>query len=252
MLSAADIRNVKFGKSMNGYKQDEVEILLDKVEADYVEFEKIIRDFQAKIETLNKEISEFKSAQDSIQNVLLSAQRLADRIVGEAKEKSDEIIKNAESNIAVITAREKELSSTFELKAQERKSMLEKELAQMVENAEAKAKAITAVAEETVNNQQILFDKLKIEIAGFKSTVTAKYKEHLEILSTIPDTVPSDPIRLAEVLSASIDKDPEILNMFKKVDISSTADTSEVLEEQGISTGFKVEDAISDLDETEE
>ncbi|MBR4123876.1 MAG: DivIVA domain-containing protein, partial [Clostridia bacterium] len=25
MLSAADIRNVKFGKSMNGYKQDEVE-----------------------------------------------------------------------------------------------------------------------------------------------------------------------------------------------------------------------------------
>ncbi|MBR4973253.1 MAG: DivIVA domain-containing protein [Clostridia bacterium] len=252
MLSAADIRNVKFGKSMNGYKQDEVEILLDKVEADYVEFEKIIRDFQAKIETLNKEISEFKTAQDSIQNVLLSAQRLADRIVGEAKEKSDEIIKNAESNIAVITAREKELSSTFELKAQERKSMLEKELAQMVENAEAKAKAITAVAEETVNNQQILFDKLKIEIAGFKSTVTAKYKEHLEILSTIPDTVPSDPIRLAEVLSASIDKDPEILNMFKKVDISSTADTSEVLEEQGISTGFKVEDAISDLDETEE
>ncbi len=253
MLNAAEIRNVKFGRSMNGYKQDEVDILLDKVESDYEEFDKITKDFQIKIDSLNKEISDFKAAQDSIQNVLLSAQRLADRIVGEAKEKSDEIIKNAESNIAVITAREKELSSTFELKAQERKSLLEKELAQMVEKAEAKAKAITAVAEERVNKQQILFDKLKLEIADFKSTVTAKYKEHLEILNTIPDTVPSDPKRIAEVLSATIDKEPDILNIIKKDVSSKDINIPEEMEDApSSSTGFKVEDAILDLNDIEE
>lgn len=251
MLNAAEIRNVKFGRSMNGYKQDEVDILLDKVESDYEQFDKIINDFETKVDELNKEISDFKSAQDSIQNVLLSAQRLADRIVSEAKEKSDEIIKNAESNIAVITAREKELASTFELKAQERKTLLEKELAQMVEKAEAKAKAITAIAEETVNKQQILFDKLKIEIASFKSSVTAKYKEHLEILNTIPDTVPSDPTRLAEVISATIDKEPDIFDILKK-DIASNNAEKEMTDTQSNSTGFKVEDAISDLNDTEE
>ena len=33
MLSASDIKNVKFSKSMSGYKQEEVDIFLDKVEA---------------------------------------------------------------------------------------------------------------------------------------------------------------------------------------------------------------------------
>ena len=37
MLSAAEIRNVKFAKSMSGYKQEEVDILLTAVLARYGE-----------------------------------------------------------------------------------------------------------------------------------------------------------------------------------------------------------------------
>lgn len=242
MLSAAEIKNVKFAKSMGGYKQEEVDILLDKVEADYEQFDRMIKDFQVKIDELNKEINDYKSAQESIQNVLLSAQKLADRIVNEAKEKSEEIIKNAESNISVITAREKELSTTFELKAQERKSALEKELAIMVENAEAKAKAINTAAEDSVKRQQILFDKLKMEIAAFKSDVSAKYKEHLEILSTIPDTVPSEPTRLAEIISTAVDKEPDILSFLKPTPDIVTVANSIVEDTPSKSEGFKVED----------
>ncbi len=210
MLSAAEIKNVKFSKSMTGYKQDEVDVFLDKVEADYIQFDRTIRDFQAKIEDLNNEINSYKEAQNSIQNVLLSAQRLADKIVGEAKEKSEEIINNAEANISVITAREKELATTFELKAQDRKNALESELAEMVKNAEDKASAITKAAEDAVYRQQLLFDKLKLEISAFKTLVSTKYKEHLEILSTIPDTVPSDPTYLAKVLSTDLEKEPDV------------------------------------------
>mgnify|MGYP002512989140 CR=1 FL=1 len=35
MLSATEIKNVKFARAMSGYKQEEVDILLDKIEADY-------------------------------------------------------------------------------------------------------------------------------------------------------------------------------------------------------------------------
>ena len=126
MLSATEIRNIKFSSSVGGYKRDEVDVFLDKIEADYAQYERAIRDYQVRLEEMSKELFDLKEAQASIQNVLLSAQRLADRIVGEAKEKSDEIIKNAEANISVITAHEKELSTTFELKAQERKAALEK------------------------------------------------------------------------------------------------------------------------------
>lgn len=246
MLSAAEIRNIKFAKSMSGYRQDEVDIFLDKVEADYEHFDRIVKDFQEKIDSLNKEINDYKAAQDSIQNVLLSAQRLADRIVGEAKEKSEEIIKNAESNISVITAREKELSTTFELKAQERKSTLEKELAVMVENAEAKAKAITTAAEDSVKRQQILFDKLKMEIAAFKSDISAKYKEHLEILGTIPDTVPSEPTRIAEVVSTAVDKEPDIMSFLKATPVTDADDSINLEDAPSKSKGFNVEDFEED------
>lgn len=208
MLSATEIRNAKFGKSMNGYKQEDVDILLDRVEADYVQYERIIKDFQDKTEGLNKEIEELKNAQNSIQNVLLSAQRLADQIVNEAKVKSEEIINNAEASISIITAREKELSTTFERKAQERKATLEKELTEMIKAAELKAESIKKASEDSVERQQLLFEKIRMEVAAFKAGVTAKYKEHLEILGTIPDSVPMDPKQMAQAVAVQIDKVP--------------------------------------------
>ena len=209
MLSAAEIRNVKFTKSMSGYKQEEVDVLLDKIEADYAQFDRAIKEYRAKIESLDKEIESLKSSQNSIQNVLLSAQKLADQIVDEAKQKSEQIVKNAETNIEVITAREKELANAFELKAQERKANLEKELADMVKTAQIKADSMKAAAEDSVARQQLLYDKLKMEMSAFKAAVSAKYKEHLEMLKALPDTAPMDPKRIAEAVSAAVDKAPK-------------------------------------------
>lgn len=209
MLSAAEIRNVKFTKSMSGYKQEEVDVLLDKIEADYAQFDRAIKEYRAKIESMNKEMESLKSSQNSIQNVLLSAQKLADQIVDEAKQKSEQIVKNAETNIEVITAREKELATAFELKAQERKATLEKELSDMVKKAQIKADSMKAAAEDSVARQQLLYDKLKMEMSAFKAAVSAKYKEHLEMLKALPDTAPMDPKRIAEAVSAAVDKAPK-------------------------------------------
>ncbi|MGN0451650.1 MAG: DivIVA domain-containing protein, partial [Acutalibacteraceae bacterium] len=164
MLSAAEIRNVKFSKSMSGYKQEEVDVLLDRIEADYAQFDRAVKEYRAKIEAMNKEIESLKSSQNSIQNVLVSAQKLADQIVDEAKQKSEQIVKNAETNLEVITAREKELATAFELKAQERKAKLEKELEDMVKTARIKADSMKAAAEDSVARQQLLYDKLKMEM----------------------------------------------------------------------------------------
>ncbi len=205
MLTVAEIRDVKFSRSVGGYKPDDVDILLDKIEADYEAYDRLIKDYELKIGTLTSEIEGFKSSQSSIQNVLVSAQGLADKIVEEAKQKSEEIIKQAEMNIVNITAKEKELSTAFELKAKEQKDALEKELKAMVDTAQKKADAITLAAEDRVKHQQKLFDRLKLEIATFKSNISVKYKEHLELLSKLPDTVPGDPQYIAELVSTSFE-----------------------------------------------
>lgn len=247
MLSVAEIREVKFSRAVGGYKAEDVDVFLDKIEADYTAFERMIKEYELKVETLNSEIEGFKNSQSSIQSVLVSAQGLADQIVKEAKEKSEEIIKQAEINIENITAREKELSTTFELKAREQKGVLEKELTAMVDNAKQKADAITAAAEERVAHQQMLFDRLKLEISAFKTGISAKYKEHIEILSKLPDSVPADPKYISEVLSASFDKVTETPKAEEEkaeepevVDISSSETVKEDV------TGFVVEDIATE------
>ena len=221
MLSAAEIRNVKFSKSMGGYKQEEVDVLLDRIESDYAQFDRAVKEYRAKIEAMDKEIESLKSSQNSIQNVLVSAQKLADRIVDEAKQKSEQIVKNAETNLEVITAREKELATAFELKAQERKAKLEKELADMVKTAQIKADSMKAAAEDSVARQQLLYDKLKMEMSAFKAAVSAKYKEHLEMLKALPDVAPMDPKRIAEVVSAAVDKAPNPESFIKTADLTA-------------------------------
>lgn len=242
MFTASDIKNVTFSKAMGGFKPEEVDIFLDKVEADYIQFERIIKDYQNQIEELKGQIASFENSQNSIQNVLLSAQKLADQIVDEAKEKSDEIIRNAESNITLITAQEKEIATAFEIKAKERKETLEKELEKMVADAKLKADSITAAAEDSVQRQQVLFDKLRLEIAAFKSAVTSKYKEHLSILQEIPETVPMDPKKMAEVITAKIDEAPNAESF-----ISAKTEIKE--ETKDVSSGFSVEQADENIEE---
>ena len=210
MFTAEEIKNVSFSKSMSGYKPEEVEIFLDKVEADYQNFEKIVNDYKAEVQRLQNEIDSAEHSKNSIQSVLLNAQKLAEQIVADAKAQGDEMVATAEAQVAATNAQAREDMATFELKAAERKANLENELEQMVKAAQLKADSITAAANDSVQRQQVLFDKLKLEVAAFKSAVTSKYKEHLSILQEIPDAVQMDPERMAQVITARLNEVPAV------------------------------------------
>ena len=198
MLNVTDIKNIKFSNAMNGYKKEEVEILLDKIEVDFSRYERVIAERDTKIKELENEVQALKSSQDSIQTVLLSAQRLADQIVEDAKQKSEQIVKDAEQSISMISEREKQLTFAFEQKASERKTAFENEMEQAIKEAAERKDAIEKATEESVEKQQQLFNKLREEVALFKAELTEKYKEHLELLSHIPDAVPIDPAKAAK------------------------------------------------------
>ena len=83
-----------------------------------------------------------------------------------------------------------------------------------------------------------IFDKLKIEITAFKSSVNAKYKEHLEALNSIPDAVPMDPERMAAVVLTEFDKAPEASSFVKE---EKPVVSEPVVEEVQEIEGFKIE-----------
>lgn len=262
MLSANEIRNVRFSTAMGGYKKEEVDILLDKVEADYELFERTLREMNNKINELKGQLEDSQNATGSIQNVLVSAQKFADQIVEEAKQKSAEIIASAEASIEKITAQEKELTSAFDKKAGERKDALQSDIEKIIANAESRQAAVETATQDCIDRQQQLFNKMKIEIANFKSEVTAKYKEHLELLSSLPDTIPSSPAEIAAAVSAEFDGVPSIedyvANPQPVEDAQEIAEPTieepaeEKTESQPVSTGFVINADEFDIDDTDD
>lgn len=253
MLSANEIRNVRFSTAMGGYKKEEVDILLDKVESDYEQFERTLREMNSRINELKGELEDCKNSQGNIQNVLISAQKFADQIVEEAKSKSAEIIASAQASIEKITAQEKELTSAFDKKAGERKSALESDIEKIIANAEQKQTAVESATQDCIDRQQLLFDKMKIEIAAFKAEITNKYKEHLELLASLPDAVPSDPSEIAAAVSLSFDTVPSVEEYVKNPQPIATAETeaeeTEIAETEEVTEPVKQKGFVINADE---
>lgn len=231
MLSSKEIRNVTFANSVGGYRKEEVDILLDKIEVDYDKYEKLVATQSAKIEELQKEIENYKDSQSSIQNVLLSAQKLADQIVDEAKEKSKQIINEAEKNIVDITEKGKMLAGEFDSQANEKKEKLESDLADIIKKAEDKKAVVEKVTSDCVDKQQELFNALKAETAKFRKEITEKYKEHLALLSTIPAEFEVDPKAAAKMVEEEIKEAEEVAEETEEI----TEEAEEEISDEEIS-----------------
>ncbi len=210
MLTANDIREVRFSKAVGGYKQDEVDTLLDAIEEDYTLYEEHIAELVNKIEALTNEIESYKNSQSSLQSILLEAQKLADKTVNDAKEKAAMIINEAKAAADNAAGEAKLLLDTFDVKFSEKKASAESELEASLQAAKKKQEAVELATADAVKRQQALFDKTRIEIASFKSEILALYKKQLEIINEMPDCVAMDATRAAEAVTLKADEEPDV------------------------------------------
>lgn len=232
MLSSNDIKNVKLAKAaVGGYKTEEVDLLLNKIVADYEEYESRIKKFQTKLEEAKGTVEQFKKEKGSINNVLVSAQQLADNIVADANKKAEEIVAEAnakadEINAASVTLRE-ELAAGD---AAERER-LEKEMAVFVKENELKKEAMLAAAKEAVQREQSLFDKLRIEVAQFKAKALAFYEDGISVVKGMPEAVPMDAEAAAKAAALAVDEIIDAEKIAKDVAGVNEAKEQEVVEQ---------------------
>lgn len=147
MLTVDEIRDIQFTKTLGGYKTTEVDDFVD----DCVEtMEALIAEkaqINEKLSVLAAKVVEYREEEDHIHTALLSAQKMGDAVVREAKLKAEEILKEANF----------------------------------------KAAQIERVARAEIADEQAMLDRLKKEVSDFKATVIELYREHLELLSNLPE-----------------------------------------------------------------
>lgn len=244
MLSANDIREVKFAKAMGGYKQEEVDAFLDSVEEDYRGYESFAKNAQAKIDELTAEIAQLKDSQGSLQNVLLSAQQLADKIVADARLQADAIIAEAKGNAEKATAEAKAMLYDFDAKFNEKKQSAERQLALETETALKKKEAVEAATAEVVKREQALFDRIKIEVAAFKNELMEQYKKHIELIAKMPDSIAMDAERAAEAVALVIDETPDVAQFVPTAQAEPEAEAA--AEVEAIAEALSAEEIVAE------
>ena len=74
---------VRFDKQMGGYKQDEVEIFLQQVAAEYAKLLAEKEELEQKIEVLADKVEQYREDEDSLRSALIGAQKLGDSVIRE-------------------------------------------------------------------------------------------------------------------------------------------------------------------------
>ena len=161
MLSLNDIINVGFRKAgRSGYRTDDVDEFVDKVRESFEDLQKRCtaaeeradkaeaqsNDNLEKLKVLASKIEEYRAQEDEIKNALISAQKLGDASVREARHKAEIIVKDAE----------------------------------------LKAGHIVDDADRKIVEQKKEFDRLQKTVSDFRSKLLGIYKEHLTMIDALP------------------------------------------------------------------
>jgi len=100
MLTPQDIKEKTFSKAVfGGYDMAAVDDFLEQVNDDYANLFKENAILKSKIKVLVEKVEEYRSTEDAMRMALLTAQRMSDDIIEDAKKKSDAMLKETEEEI---------------------------------------------------------------------------------------------------------------------------------------------------------
>lgn len=147
MVTAGDLLNKKFGKAkMGGYRTAEVDSFLVDAAELFSRQTREIADLKRKLDAGQQKLTEYEKDQDSLREALVSAQKLADSIVRDARGKAE------------LTLRD----------------------------AQIKAEKIIERGREDAESEQAALVELKQEVSDFRSRLLDMYREHLKLITTLP------------------------------------------------------------------
>lgn len=172
MLTPQDVRSVQFEKNLRGYRTEDVDRFLDKVEeqlqqndAQAEQLRKQIADLTAENQKLKGELQSFEADGDMLKSALINAQRMGENVIREANQKAEEIIHRA--NL--------------------RGDDIIRDANELLQKASDRADEIENEANEKRLAEEREYDRVRLEVTRFKADVLNLYRSHVESLSRLPE-----------------------------------------------------------------
>lgn len=286
MITPSQIREKNLSTVQNGgYDKDEVNELLADVVESYEAVYNENKELYRKMEILANKIEEYRSEEDSIKTALITAQKMADRITKEAKEKAEEKLTEsaATAQQTVMDAKEKADKMISEARTYVSDFTKEKQTAaeSIINEAEGKAnEAIDGaklVAQNILNQAKQLSDelvtkakaekeyhetlvsKLKSESDGFKNSLMSLYQTQMEHLREMVELKPeveedNEKIKAVESEMNQIISDIDEINKLQSQPAAkepAAQDEKPEADEDNTSSDETVDEIIDEIEEAE-
>ena len=159
------LENLRTEKEELLSKNAELNDALRNLEKDFQDKKDENYQLQQEVKKLQETIENSDHDPECIKEAIISAQRMSSIVMEEANQKADEIIRLAE-----------------ELKLQK-----EEEARQIIEDVDEDVRHIVAEAEKKCEDLQNTYDRILMDVSGFKAEMIAMYRRHLELLYALPE-----------------------------------------------------------------
>ena len=205
MLTPAQIRAHKFISAVRGsYKSEDVDSFFEDVLASYEQVFKENAELIKKISLLAERVEAYRNDEDNIKVTLLTAQRMADKMMRDANETSAEQLRTAAEKLEYAESHAKAQAQMIidnaNSKAQAEIVAAELQTKQIIEDAVKQSELISLKAKkdsleqlektkEEIKNETLSLEILKREAAVFKGELLEKYRQHIEYIGGIPGSV---------------------------------------------------------------
>ena len=217
MLTPQDVRSVQFEKNLRGYRTEDVDRFLDKVEEqlreDDVQAEQLrkqIADLTAENQKLHDELKSFEADGEMLKSALINAQRMGENVIREANQKAEEIIHRA--NL--------------------RGDDIIRDANELLQKANDRADEIENEANEKRLAEEREYDRVRLEVTRFKSDVLNLYRSHVESLSRLPEFQKETPAQeAADAEPAADEAEPAAAAQLQAADVQPEAEPAPAAEE---------------------
>ena len=98
MLAPHELKNAEFSKSLRGYSTVEVDEHIDFLIEKYTELYRLNDELEKKLRITEAQLDALKAEEESIKITLVNAQKASSRIINEANERADVIMRSAKNS----------------------------------------------------------------------------------------------------------------------------------------------------------
>jgi len=238
-ITPQDIQSKQFHVRMRGFDMDEVDKFLENIAEEFLIVTLENKQLLEKVETMEKELANFRNKEQAFQSAILSAQRISDEMQAKSRREAEEVVASAKQNAEEMEERVRrevdELVEKSRQEAEELKAEAETEAQRVLDNSKKEHLELTANINRLIDIKDRIMADLRQLLNSYLDRIEESVPTGLNALEPLP--MEEEPFSTAATVAdlpqpeqedlAELDSlnEHDLEDLYEKIDLSDQDET---------------------------